>query len=117
MDFIRTSSLVVSLVMLSGALGAQATPLLFSVTPSAGPSKSAAAYGYYELGYGERTFEPVAGDRLEQAIGVRATIGSSLALLARTGVSTVGSDMRVSPRAEVLYSRSVGSSVRLYSRA
>ena len=43
MDFIRTSSLVVSLVMLSGALGAQATPLLFSVTPSAGPSKSAAA--------------------------------------------------------------------------
>ena len=113
MDFIRTSSLAVSLVMLSGALGAQATPLLFSITPSAGPSKSAAAYGYYELGYGERTFEPVAGDRLEQAIGVRATIGSSLMLLARTGVSTVGSDMRVSPRAEVLYSRSVGSSVRI----
>jgi hypothetical protein len=72
-----------------------------------------AAYGYYELGYGERTFEPVAADRIEQAVGVRATFGSSLMVLARTGVSTVGADTRVSPRGEVLYSRPVGKTVRV----
>jgi hypothetical protein len=102
MGFVRTSSIGLSLVMIASALSAQATPFLFSVTPSAGPpaagqSKSA-AYGYYELGYGERTFQPVAGDRLEQALGVRATVGSSVILLARTGVSTVGGDTRVSPQ-------------------
>jgi len=112
MDVVRTSSIGVSLVMFTTVGSAQATPLLFSVLPTAGQSKSA-AYGYYELGYGERAFEPVAGDRLEQAIGVRAAIGSSLMLLARTGVSTIGNATRVSPRGEVLYSRSVGSSVRI----
>jgi len=67
MDFARASAIGVSLLMVTGALGAQATPFLFSVTPPAGASKSVAAFGYYELGYGERTFEPVAGDRREQA--------------------------------------------------
>ena len=67
MDFARASAIGVSLIMFTGALGAQATPFLFSVTPPAGASKSVAAFGYYELGYGERTFERVAGDRLEQA--------------------------------------------------
>ena len=113
MGFVRMQSIGLSLVMVTTALGAQATPLLFSVTPTAGPSKSLAAYGYYELGYGERTFEPVAGDRLEQALGVRATFGSSVMLLARTGVSTGAGDTRVSPRGEVLYSRPIGSTVRV----
>jgi len=94
MDFVRTSSIGASLVIFTNALVAQATPLLFSVTPSGGQHKPA-AYGYYELGYGERTFEPIAGDRLEQAFGVRAAIGSSIMLLARTGVSTFGGDTRV----------------------
>jgi hypothetical protein len=44
---------------------------------------------------------------------VRATIGSSVMLLARTGVSTLGGDTRVSPRGEVLYTRSIGSSVHV----
>jgi len=112
MGFVRTSSIGLSLVMLASALKAQATPFLFSVTPSAGQSRSA-AYGYYELGYGERTFQAVAGDRLEQALGVRATVGSSIILLARTGVSTVGGDTRVSPRAEVLFSLPVGATTRI----
>ena len=113
MEFARASAIGVSLIMCTRALGAQATPFLFGVTPSAGASKSVAAFGYYELGYGERTFEPVAGDRLEQALGVRATIGSSVMLLARTGVTTLGGDTRVSPRGEVLYTRSIGSSVHV----
>jgi hypothetical protein len=75
--------------------------------------RSVTAYGYYELGYGERTFEPVAGDRLEQAVGVRAAIGTSVIVLARTGMSSSGGDARISPRGEVLLSRPAGKSVRL----
>jgi hypothetical protein len=112
MGFVRASSLGLTLLVANTALFAQATPFLFTVMPPAGESKSA-AYGYYELGYGERTFEPVAGDRLEQALGVRATFGSSVMLLARAGVSEFGGDTRVSPRGELLFSRPVGSTVRV----
>jgi hypothetical protein len=112
MGFVRASSLGLTLLVANTALFAQATPFLFTVMPPAGESKSA-AYGYYELGYGERTFEPVAGDRLEQALGVRATFGSSVMLLARGGVSEFGGDTRVSPRGELLFSRPVGSTVRV----
>jgi hypothetical protein len=80
--------------------------------PTANSSK-AAAYGYYELGYGERTFEPVAGERIEQAIGLRASLGSSLMILARTGLSSMGGDTRISPRAEVLVNRPIGGSFRV----
>jgi hypothetical protein len=111
MSLIRSSSLAAGLSLIATFAGAQATPFLFTVMPTA--ASKTAAYGYYELGYGERTFEPVAGDRVEQAVGVRATIGSSLMVLARTGVSTFGGDTRVSPRGEVLYSRPVGRTLRV----
>jgi hypothetical protein len=111
MSLVRSSSFAVGLSLVATVAGAQATPFLFTVMPTA--ATKTAAYGYYELGYGERTFEPVAGDRIEQAVGVRATVGSSLMVLARTGVSTFGGDTRVSPRGEVLYSRPVGKTVRV----
>jgi hypothetical protein len=80
---IRTASTVLALSASAAAAGAQATPFLFAATPSAGTGKGA-AFGYYELGYGERTFEPVAGDRIEQAVGVRAMFGSSISILAQS---------------------------------
>jgi hypothetical protein len=106
------TAVVVALGLVTSVAGAQATPFLFTVMPNAATSK-ASAYGYYELGYGERAFEPVAGDRIEQAVGVRASFGSSLMLLARTGVSSVGGDTRVSPRGELLYSRPMGRTGRV----
>jgi len=75
MGFGRATPIGLSLLLLGTVASAQATPFLFTVMPPTGQSKTA-AYGYYELGYGERTFEPVAGDRIEQAVGLRATIGS-----------------------------------------
>ena len=112
MRVVRTSSVALGLSLFASVSFAQATPFLFTVMPPAGPSKTA-AFGYYELGYGERTFEPVAGDRIEQALGFRATFGSSIMLLARTGVSTFSGDTRVSPRGEVLLTRPLGKTVRL----
>ncbi len=101
----------ITLTLATATADAQATPFLFTVTPAG--NGTTGAYGYYELGYAERGFEPVAGDRLEQAIGLRSKLGSSLTLLARTGLSTVGGDTRVSPRGELLYSRPIGRSVRV----
>ena len=104
--------LVASVVCVSSVAGAQRTPFLFTVMPSAATGPLS-AFGYYELGYGERTFEPVAGDRIEQAVGMRATFGSSLTLLARAGVSSLDGDRRVSPRGELLYSHGVGRTIRI----
>lgn len=112
MHLAKGTSVALALSLFSAAAGAQATPFIFTATPFSGGTK-AAAYGYYELGYGERTFEPVAGDRIEQAVGFRASLGSSLMVLARTGISSVGGDTRVSPRAEVLLSRPVAKTVRI----
>ena len=111
MGLFRTSSLIVTASLFGAVAGAQGTPFLFTVMPT-GAAKTS-AYGFYELGYGERTFEAVAGDRIEQAIGVRANFGSSITLLARTGVSSFDSDTRVSPRGELLVSRPVGRTFRL----
>jgi hypothetical protein len=112
MSFARATSIGLGLLLFGTIASAQATPFLFTVMPPSGQSKTP-AYGYYELGYGERTFEPVAGDRIEHAVGVRATLGSSLMLLARTGVAPFDGETRISPRGEVLYSRPVGQTVRV----
>ena len=111
MDLRRTASLAIAASLFGTVAGAQGTPFLFTTMPTGGGS-GMAAHGYYELGYGERTFEPVAGERLEQAIGVRANIGSSLMVLARTGVASSDGATRVSPRAEVLMTRPIGRTVR-----
>jgi hypothetical protein len=108
----KPSIAMLALTLAARMAFAQATPFVFTMTPTAS-SAGTAGYGYYEIGYGERTFEPVAGDRIEQAVGLRATLGRSLMVLARTGVSSVGGDTRVSPRAEVLLTRPVGGSFRL----
>ena len=110
---IRRMSWVVIAASVSGtSLAAQATPFLFTVMPGAGGQARSGGYGYYELGYGERTFEPVAGDRLEHAVGVRVPMGTSLTLLARAGVASFDDETCVSPRAELLVSRPVS---RTYS--
>jgi hypothetical protein len=115
MPRVRAPLIVLTAALAATSAGAQATPFLFTVMPtSSGNGGRANGFGYYEVGYGERTFEPVAGDRMEHAVGLRASLGKSLTLLARTGISSFGEDTRVSPRAEMLYSRPVS---RTYSIA
>jgi hypothetical protein len=115
MACIRTSSLVLAATLAAASAGAQATPFLFTVMPTGSATGArSSGFGYYEVGYGERTFEPVAGDRMEHALGVRMSIGKSLTLLARTGISSFDDATRVSPRGEMLYSRPMS---RTYSIA
>lgn len=111
MATLRTFVVIAAASLVGTAAGAQSTPFLFSEIPSGGSARRS-VFGYYEAGYGERTFEPVAGDRLEQAIGLRAALNRSLTLLARTGVAIGASDTRVSPRGELLFSRTAGRSLR-----
>lgn len=108
---LRTSIVIVAASLVATVAGAQSTPFLFTVMPSGGSARPS-VFGYYEAGYGERTFEPVAGDRLEQALGLRASLTRSLTLLARTGVAIGANDTRVSPRGELLFNRPVGKTVR-----
>jgi len=108
----KLPTIALGVLLSASAAAAQATPFLFTTMP-AGTTGKTSAYGYYEVGYGERTFEPLAGDRIEQAVGLRAALGSSVMVLARTGVSDLGGNTRVSPRAEVLLTRPVGGSFRL----
>ena len=68
MPLAKSSIAVLGVTLIARMAFAQATPFIFTMTPTASNAK-ATGYGYYELGYGERTFEPVAGDRLEQAVG------------------------------------------------
>jgi hypothetical protein len=112
MPLAKLPTIAIGVLLSASVAAAQATPFLFSTTP-AGTTGRTSAYGYYEVGYGERTFEPVAGARIEQAAGLRAALGSSVMVLARAGVSDVGGNARVSPRAEVLLTRPVGGSFRL----
>ena len=111
MSLLRSSSIIATSLAVAASAGAQAAPFLFTVMPAGTTTRG--AYSYYELGYGERTFEPVAGERLEHALGIRASMGSSLTLLARAGVATLGEETRFSPRAELVFGRSFTKTMRL----
>ena len=80
----------------------QDRPFLFSVSTPQTDVRHATVH--VEAGFGERAFDLVEGDRPEQRIGLQATLGGGLTLLARVGVAADGSDTRSSQQAELLYS-------------
>ena len=86
MPLAGSSIAAVGLVSVAPIAAERATPFVFTMTPTVSSAK-VTGYGYYEIGGCDRTFEPVAGDRIEQAVGLRGTLGSF-----------------VSPRADVLRS-------------
>jgi hypothetical protein len=83
---------------------AVSTPHAFLFSIAAPPSAERRASVYVDTGVGERAFDLVQGDEPEQRIGVQATLGSRLTLLARVGVAGDGSGVRASQQGEVLYS-------------
>jgi hypothetical protein len=80
------------------------TPHAFLFSVAAPPSASRQASVYVDTGVGERAFDLVQGEEPEQRLGVQATLGSRLTLLARVGVASDGSGVRASQQGELLYS-------------
>jgi hypothetical protein len=80
---------------------AQERPFLFSIATTA---KSTPAIRFdYDVGTSERTFQSDVANRPEQRIGAQAALGR-LTLLARFGISDVGSSYQSSQSGELLYS-------------
>jgi hypothetical protein len=92
---------------------AQERPFLFSVT-TADDTRPAARFDY-DVGIGERAFQRDAANQPEHRLGVQASLGR-LTLLAKVGISTMGSSYQSSQSGELLYnvfdsSRRVGLDV------
>ena len=100
------AAMLVGLCAPAGPAAAQSTAptssaFLFSVTAPASGSRQASVY--VDTGAGERAFDLVQGDEPEQRLGVQASLGSRLTLLARIGVAGDGSGVRASQQGELLY--------------
>jgi hypothetical protein len=80
---------------------AQERPFVFSVATA---TKTTPAIRFdYDVGTGERTFQSDVASQPEQRIGMQASLGR-LTLLARFGMSDVGSAYQSSQSGELLYS-------------
>ena len=115
----RTLLAAIALVLAAGPGDARAqtdavpSPLLLTTMP---PPANARIVTSVDLGYNERAFEPVAGERLEPQASVLVPLSSVVAVLAQLGVaSTPDGRTRVAQQGELLITRcAVG---RLRSRA
>jgi hypothetical protein len=73
---------------ISSSARAQGRPFAFNVPwPDEVSQKFVARY---DAGYGERTFEPLAADRVEQAIELDVPVGGRVLILGSTGVALNG---------------------------
>jgi hypothetical protein len=99
---VRCTVLLVAIVACAATpAAAQERPFLFSIATTA---KSTPAIRFdYDVGTSERTFQSDATSRPEQRIGAQAALGR-LTLLARFGISDVGSSYQSSQSGELLYS-------------
>lgn len=102
----RTLLGVIALLLAAGPrdahaqTGAVPSPLLLTTMP---PPANARIVTSVDLGYNERAFEPVAGERLEPQASVLVPVSSSVAVLAQLGVaSTLDGRTRVAQQGELL---------------
>jgi hypothetical protein len=79
-------------------------PFLFSVSTARSDSRQASLF--LDTGFGERAFDLVQGDAPEHRLGLQASLGHRLTLVARVGVADAdhGGGVRSSQQGELLYS-------------
>jgi hypothetical protein len=108
----RLALIVCVLAAVSGTARAQDRPFLFTVSTTSAKDTPQVTV-HYDAGFGERAFDVVEGDQVEQRIGMQASLGRRITLLARAGFSPDGGDTRSSQMAEMLYDvlRGGGSNV------
>jgi hypothetical protein len=102
----RTLLITIALLLAPGLRGVQAqtdavpSPLLLTTMPPAAHARMMTAL---DLGYNERAFEPVAGERLEPRASILVPLSSAVAVLAQLGVaSTLDGRTRVAEQGELL---------------
>ena len=102
----RTLLAVIALLLAAGPRGVHAqtdavpSPLLLTTMP---PPARGRIVTSLDLGYNERAFEPVAGERLEPQVSVLVPFSSAVAVMAQLGVaSTLDGRTRVAQQGEVL---------------
>jgi hypothetical protein len=109
----RTLFATIALLLATGLRGAQAqadaalaqtdavpSPLLLTTMP---PPAHARMVTALDLGYNERAFEPVAGERLEPQASVLLPLSSALAVLAQLGIAnTLDGRTRMAQQGELL---------------
>jgi hypothetical protein len=102
----RTLLTAIALLLAAGLRGVQAqadavpSPLLLTTMPPAVHARMVTAL---DLGYNERAFEPVAGERLEPQASLLLPLSSAVAVLAQLGVaSTLDGRTRVAEQGELL---------------
>ena len=102
----RTLLTAIALLMAAGSRGAHAqtdagpSPLLLTTIP---PPAHARIVTSVDVGYNERAFEPVAGERLEPQASLLLPLSSAVAVLAQVRVaSTLDRRTRVAEQGELL---------------
>lgn len=97
----RPSLIVAFLAAAAMPASAQERPFLFSIATA---TETAPAVRFdYDIGVGEHAFQSDTSNQPEQRMGIHASHGR-LTLLARLGISDVGSSYQSSQSGEVLYS-------------
>ena len=79
---------------------AQEHPFLFTMTPPDEAGRGVVVH--YDAAYGRETFEPLGGDNLEQTLGIRARLGTTLLLTGRLAFATSHVSTSTSQHAELL---------------
>jgi hypothetical protein len=98
--FMRIIQSISVVLLFITAAEAQQRPFLYTILPNdVSPGN---AFISYDAAYGEKTFEPFGGDKMEQTLGIRTRLGSSFTLLAHAGLTLNNGTSRSMQHAELL---------------
>ena len=100
MRLIYILSVLVSLTFYAASVQGQDRPFLFTVTSF--ENKVYPTFVHYDAAYGRQTFEPLGGDRVEQNLGIQASLGEMCVVIGHAGLAIDGGSSRASEQCELL---------------
>src|SRR5262245_28924838 len=104
----RSFAVFVSMLGVAASAAAQTSsashdrPFVFSVSTPRTDTRNATVH--FDAGFGQSPFDIAEGDRPEQRLGIQASMGRGITLLARVGFANDQRDLRSSQQGELLYS-------------
>jgi len=100
MRLMNILSVLASLVIYAASVEAQGRPFLFTFTSF--ENKAYPTFVHYDAAYGRQTFEPLGGDRVEQNLGIEASLGEMFVVIGHAGLAMDGESSRASEQCELL---------------